>query len=129
MFLLDFFSGVGKVFTAIGKAFVKVFSSKEAQAMLEIVVSKLLPEARPIVEGIRAIVSSPTDATVQDIIRVYTEFGKVIGTISENPTAKANALLNLATELLDEVLPEKYETPLLHSAIEIALGALKSEGK
>ena len=126
MFLIDFFKGVGKVFKAIGKAFLKVFSSKEAQAVFQLIVEKILPEAKPIVEAIRAIIASPTDATVEEIIDLYRQMGRVVTDIADNPTAKANALLNLATEILSDVFPQ-YSTPLLHSAIELALSGIKAE--
>ena len=126
MFLIDFFKGVGKVFKAIGKAFLKVFSSKEAQAVFQLIVEKILPEAKPIVEAIRAIIASPTDATVDEIIDLYRQMGRVATNIADNPTAKANALLNLATEILSDVFPQ-YSTPLLHSAIELALAGIKAE--
>ena len=126
MFLIDFFKGVGKVFKAIGKAFLKVFSSKEAQAVFQLIVEKILPEAKPIVEAIRASIASPTDATVEEIIDLYRQMGRVVTDIADNPTAKANALLNLATEILSDVFPQ-YSTPLLHSAIELALSGIKAE--
>ena len=129
MFLIDFFRGAGRFFEKIGKAFYKVFSSEQAQKMLETVMVSILPEAVPIVEGIRSIIKSPTDATVPEIIDLYKQFGKTINAVVDDPVAKANDLLNLATQLLDEALPDKYETPLLHSAIELALSGLKSEGK
>jgi hypothetical protein len=129
MFLISFFKGVGKVFKAIGVAFVKVFTSPQAQEVFRLIIEKILPEAKPIVESIRAIIKDPANATVPEIIALYSSFGKTISTIVDTKEAKQNALLNLATELLDAVLPEKYAVPLLHSAIEIALSALKAEGK
>ena len=117
------------IFRAIGRGFKKVFGSKEAQAALFTIVNGVLPQARPIVESIRAIVKSPTQATVPEIIDLYKQFGVVINDIADDPKAKANALLNLATDLLRDVLPEQYDTPLLESAITMALAALKAEGK
>lgn len=124
-----FFNSIGRFFKAIGRAFVKIFSSKEAQETLRIIFEKILPEAKTIVERIRAIIPDPSKATVQEIIDLYRSFGYVISDIKDDPKAKGNALLNIASELISAALPDKYETPLIHSAIELALSALKADGK
>ena len=122
MFLITFFK-------AIGRAFAKIFKSKEAQAVLAIVFEKILPEAKPIVERIRSIIGNPSNATVFEIIDLYGEFNRTITDIADNPTAKKDAVLHLAEDLVRAALPDKYETPLIQSAINLALSGIQAEGK
>jgi hypothetical protein len=113
----------------IGKQFAKFFRSKEAQEMLAIVFTKILPEAKPIVENIRSIIGSPSQATVPQIMNLYEQMGKTAGLILDNPAAKGHAILDLASELVSAAIPDRYETPLIHSAIELALAGIKAEAK
>jgi len=120
MFLIDFFKAVGRLFK-------KIFSSPQAQAVMMLILKNILPTAVPIVAGIREFIEDPANATVTDILKLYGHFQITVDDVLDNPTAKANALLNLATQLLDAALPKQYSTPLLHSAIELALSGLKAE--
>jgi hypothetical protein len=122
MFLITFFKSIGKLFA-------RIFKSKEAQDVVQLIFTKLLPEAVPIVAKIRAIVPNPTQATVQDIIGVYRECGQVFSGIAANPQQKKDALRNLAADLLRAALPDKYETPLINSAIELAVAGIQAEAK
>ena len=129
MFLIDIFKGLGGFFKRIGKAFAKVFTSKQAQEVFALILENILPEAKEIVASIRQYVKNPASCTVQDIYDLYKKFGEEINFVGDNVAAKQNAVLNLATTLLDAVLPQKYATNLLHSAIELALSGLKAEEK
>lgn len=121
MFLVTFIK-------AIGRLFAKVFTSKEAQDVMKTILETILPEAVPIVQQIREMVSDPGKATAQDVIDLYKSFGRTAQGIYTTRQWREHALLDLATEILREKLPQKYSTPLLHSAIELALSGLKARG-
>jgi len=127
MFLFSIFRKIGSIFKKIAVSLAKVFTSPQAQAALQIIVDQILPKAKPIVAKIRAIIRDPGNATVQEILEVYEHFGAVAGDILDNPEAKGHALLDLATELLRVVIPERFSTPMVHSAIELALSAIRAD--
>jgi hypothetical protein len=114
-------------FSKIGKTFVKLFKSKAAQNVLSIIIEQILPEAKPIVASIQNIINHPSQATIADIINLYTNFKQEIGYIEDNAQAKGNAVLNLAVMLLKDKLGPKYNTPLLEAAITTALASLRAE--
>ena len=129
MGFFDFFRRIGSGFKALGGFIWKVFKSEQAQAVFQTILENILPEAKPIVESIRRLVGSPTTATVDQIIALYTSFGKTLEAIKDDPGAKAIALRNLAFELITDALPDKYDTPLINAAIELALSGIKAEEK
>jgi len=123
------FSSIWKILSAIGSALKKVFTSKEALAVMQIIMEKVLPEAKPIVASIREFIASPSQATVQDILDVYKKFNVAIDAIADDPISKGDALLHLATTLVDAATGGRFATPLIHSAIELALSGIQAEEK
>ena len=114
-------------FRKIYGALKKIFHSKEARAVLQIIVEQLLPESVRIVAEIQEIIKSPSKATVQQIIALYKSFGVAVDEVIDTVEGRQVAVRDLAVILLQQAKSHVYDLPLLHSAIELALSKIQVE--
>jgi hypothetical protein len=102
------------------------FSSAKAKAALETAAS-LVPLAATIVSEINVVVPNKT---VTEVVAAYQKYGVPLTTTlaSGDSTAIGNALLNLASILLQKNLPAgtaAVATNILNTAVQLAVTALK----
>lgn len=98
-----------------------LFSSTKAQAV-EAQIATLTQEALPIVQEIAALCPNKT---VQEITSAFTKFGMPLANeIAADPTSTGNALLNLATGVMQQKMPTAAMT-LLNTAVQLAVVAIK----
>ena len=89
-------------------------------------IENLVPLAVPIVQDIAAITPNKT---VQQVAAAYQKYGVPLAQglgSSSGPVAIGNALLNLATEVLQKNHAPTAAVSLLNTAVQLALVGLKS---
>jgi len=100
-----------------------LFSKPAVQAAFN-TVAQVLVVAEPIVAEIAALVPNKT---VAEIMAAYEAYGvPVAATIAADPTSTGNALLNLATTLVDQKIKNAAATNIIQTAVQIAVTALKA---
>jgi len=99
-----------------------LFESPKAKA-IEAELASLTEAAFPIVQAIAALVPNKT---VQEIAAAYEHYGIPLATqITTDPNSVGNALLNLATALLQKTQAPDAAVSLLNTAVQLAVTALK----
>lgn len=112
--------------TAIENALRKLFSFFKSDAFQSVMhqAAELAVEAAPIVNEINALIPGKTEA---EIVAAYNHYGVPLAqTELSNPTLAGNALLNLATTVLQKNLPTDKATAsvsLLNTAVQLAVTA------
>jgi hypothetical protein len=92
---------------------------------IEAQLSSMVVAAEPIVKAIAALTPN---RTVQEITAAYEKYGvPVAGTIANDPTSTGNALLNLATTILQKNHAPDAAVSLLNTAVQLALTAVKAQ--
>jgi len=87
-------------------------------------VAEIVQVAEPIVADIAALTPN---RTVAEIEAAYTKYAvSVAGQISSDPTSTGNALLNLATEVVNKNLHTPAAVNLVNTAVQIAVTAAKA---
>lgn len=110
----------------IENAFKKVesfFTSGKA-VQVETELANLAQLAFPIVQDIAALVPNQT---VQEITKAYEKYGiPLAGQISTDPNSAGNALLNLATAVLQKNHAPAASISLLNTAVQMAVTVVKN---
>lgn len=111
-------SWISTLFTKI-EGFFTSGKAQQVAASLE----TLVPLAAPIVQEIAALTPNKT---VQEVEAAYTKYAvPLIGQIANDPTTIGNALLNLATTVMQKNHAPTAAVSLLNTAVQIAVTMLK----
>lgn len=87
-------------------------------------VAKIIPEAEPIVADIAALTPNKT---VQEIQTAYDKYAVPFsGVVESDPNAVGNALLNLATTVVNKNLKSPAAQNLVNTAVQLAVTAAKA---
>lgn len=108
--------------TALFQKFVGILHSPKVQAV-ETQLASLTEAALPIVQDIAALCPN---RTVQEIAAAYSKYGLPLAQqISSDPTSTGNALLNLATAVLQKNHAPTAAISILNTAVQLAVVAAK----
>lgn len=108
--------------TSLFAKIVGFFESPKAKAV-EAQLASLTQAALPIVQAIAALTPN---RTVQEIATAYAQYGVPLAVqITADPTSTGNALLNLATTVLQKNHAPDAAISLLNTAVQLAVVALK----
>jgi hypothetical protein len=112
---------LSSLFKHIGQFF-SWFTSPKGQAV-EKELAGLVVQAQPIVATIAAMTPNKT---VAEVANAYTKYGVPLATsVSNDPTAIGNALLNLATAVMQKN-GASNAVSLLNTAVQLALTVVKN---
>lgn len=113
------------IFSKIAWPFKKIaelFGSEKWKKVVE-TIDSILPEALAVIEETGKL--DTNSATVQQILDMYNKYKYPLEIqLTDNKTSKGNALLNLATLMLQEKKPG-ITTTLAQTGIQLALSILK----
>ena len=90
-------------------------------------VDALIPMIAPVVQDIRKLVPSASNASYQDIVNAYIHFGQSWEAIRRDPATFGSSLKDLALAIIRGRVSSSYPERLLNLAIEAALVALKAK--
>jgi len=108
--------------TNLFKKLEELFESPKTKAVLNDVAT-ILVDAKPIVE---AIASATPNKTISEVLKIYEQYGLPISQAElAGPAAIGNALLNLATSLLQTKFPN-LSTSLIQTAVQLAVTGVKA---
>lgn len=110
----------------IGEFFAKIgswFHNPKVEAVFNSLAT-IVTVAEPIVADIAALTPNKT---VQEITAAYTKYAVPVSLqITTDPTSTGNALLNLATAVVNKNLKNPAATSLVNTAVQIAVTAAKA---
>jgi len=101
-----------------------LFQSPKVKAAFE-AVATAVTEAEPVVAAIGALTPNKT---VQEVVAAYAKYAvPVSATITADPTSIGNALLNLATTVVNKNLKSPAALSIVNTAVQIAVTAANAK--